>query len=191
MFIARPSFLFKHIASARTAVVESGPLHTAGIIAALVAATTGAAAFIIVRKIAKIAHPTHSVAYLSYVSTICSIIFYPLIVKAGKWVWPSDPGVYFWYFILGSTGYVGQVLFSASLRLETAAKASTYNYTQVFFSFAFEALVFGKPPNPWSIIGACIIGISIIGIFFAKMHKERKMHEMQLLKNVESKPEKT
>ncbi|KAJ1570142.1 hypothetical protein HK096_001157 [Nowakowskiella sp. JEL0078] len=181
VFIARPPFIFGDSGNSETneekvfllqSDKEYNP-HTLGVIFALMGAVFNSFAFIALRGLSRKISILHSVSSLSYVGMILSLMSWPILYfftpYPQHWVFPIMPETYFWLLVLGICGFMGQLLVSRAVQLETAAKAATISYTQVLFAFLLEWLYFKTIPSLWSLVGAIVIGSSVIVVAVANI----------------------
>lgn len=175
VFVAKPGFIFdplsKIFPSAASNTHLMHPMHNIGVIAALGAALSSAAAFILVRKLGKKAHPITSVIYSTMISVMLTFVLGFFI--GDRWIMPQNPSSFFLLIGIAACGYIGQLFMAKALQSINVAKASTINYSQVLYSFFLEWITFKMEPNIWSVIGATIIGMSIVGISLIKLRRSR------------------
>lgn len=57
------------------------------------------------------------------------------------------------------TSFVGQVLLTRGFQLETAARASAVNFTQVVYSYLFGITIFGDTISPLGICGSLLVAL--------------------------------
>ena len=76
--------------------------------------------------------------------------------------------------VLVFSGFAAQGFRTLALQYDTAYIVSIYGSTQIFFAFAFDWLFFGKSPNVFSSVGACLIVGSVV---LAALEKARVARE--------------
>ncbi|MBC7172905.1 MAG: DMT family transporter [Polyangiaceae bacterium] len=142
VFVARPTFLFG----------EAGAIDGLAVAVALVGATFSALAYVTVRKLGTSEEPMVVVFYFALVALPGSLAF----LAIGD---PVLPHGHEWFLLLGVGVFaqLGQVELTRGLRLEPAARASSANYVQVLFAYAWGMLFFDEQPSFLGIIGAVLI----------------------------------
>lgn len=140
--MARPEFLFGG---------ELGGLDPLGVRVGLFGAVCSAAAYTIVRALAKTEHPHVIVFYFPLVAVPLSI---PTSLPDA--VWPS-PLTWLVLLGVGITTQLGQVFLTKGLQHERAAKATVVGYLQIVFAALWGALFFGDLPDAWTVAGAALI----------------------------------
>ncbi len=137
-------------------------------VVALAVALTGAlfagVAYVLVRKLTATEHPLAIVLSFPLVSILVTI---PMLV--GNFVWPS--AIDWVYLVLvGITAQVAQVLMTLSYKAETAARASSASYIQLFWAILWGIIIFREIPDVWLITGSALIisGILVLSVFRKK-----------------------
>lgn len=138
-----------------------------------------AAAFTTIRWIGKRAHPILSVNYFAAWTTLVStliLLLYPGI----DFQLPATLREWVLLFVLGVSGFVMQILFTAGLQQEKNSRATNMVYTQMLFAVLFDKLVWNSTLSVWSIIGSSII---LTGAIYIAMHNGSRA---SMLKSVDS-----
>jgi drug/metabolite transporter (DMT)-like permease len=118
----------------------------------LLAATSGAFYLLFTRRLATI----DTVATQQfYAPLICAVIVAPLALT--NWVWPSDPGTWFAFAMIGVFGMVGHQLATAAHRLAPASVLAPFGYSQIITLSLTSWLIFAQPPSIWLYIGGPIV----------------------------------
>ncbi|KAI8812799.1 hypothetical protein BJ742DRAFT_673442 [Cladochytrium replicatum] len=160
--IARPAFIMGHISGS-----PQQPQNPLGVATAIFGAFFQSSIFLTVRFIRNRATPLHNPLSLSIVCFLMAGIG-----TAGpewRWIVPTTPSVWIWMALVCLSGFFGQIALSRALIVESAARAATLNYSQVVFAFLLEYFIYRTEPNPWSILGAIIIGSSVIALAALKV----------------------
>ena len=142
LFVTRPAALFGQSAAALS------PLH---VLVGLGGALGSGAAYVVVRRIGGLEHPTVVVMYLPLVAVPLSL---PLATE--RWMAPT-PGEWALLLATGGATQVAQTYMTRGLRLETAARATTAGYLQIVFAGLWGALWLGERPAGWTLAGAALI----------------------------------
>eukprot|EP00434_Breviolum_minutum_P015018 symbB.v1.2.013243.t1/scaffold891.1/size154755/11 len=149
MLISKPGFVM----SAFGFPAEPIPLN--GLIGAVVAAVMSSAVYLLVRVL-KGVHPMVFVNYFAaagiVLGPICSYL------SGETWTWHTKRD---WplLVLLAVFSVAGQALMNLGLTLETAAKATAMNYSQVVFAFLFQTLLLHEPTDPLSVAGSLLIAM--------------------------------
>ncbi|CAK9010365.1 Solute carrier family 35 member G1 (Partner of STIM1) (Transmembrane protein 20) [Durusdinium trenchii] len=132
---------------------ESIPLN--GLLGAIIAAVMSSAVYLLVRVL-KGVHPMVFVNYFAaagiVLGPICSY------VSGEKWSWHTERD---WplLVLLAVFSVAGQALMNLGLTLETAAKATAMNYSQVVFAFVFQTALLHEPTDSLSVAGSMLIAM--------------------------------
>lgn len=132
---------------------------------ALTGALFAAIAYVLVRKLTATEHPLTIVLSFPVVSILVTI---PMLV--GKFVWPS-PVDWFYLLLVGITAQIAQVLMTLSFKAETAARASSASYVQLFWAILWGIMLFDEIPDLWLLAGSAMI---ISGIVVLSLGKRRQ-----------------
>ncbi|KAI8809557.1 hypothetical protein BJ742DRAFT_755598 [Cladochytrium replicatum] len=108
-----------------------------------------------------------------------------------RWIIPTTPSVWIWMAVVCLSGFFGQIALSRALIVESAARAATLNYSQVVFAFVLEYFIYRTEPNPWSILGAIIIGSSVIALAALKVRHHGSHNSHRTGANAEEHVEQT
>jgi drug/metabolite transporter (DMT)-like permease len=142
LLVARPPFLFEGLGAGWE------PLAVG---AAVLGAFGSGVAYVLVRKLSATEDPLVIVFYFPLVALPGTIPF--LMANA---VWPR--GIE-WLYLLGIGVFtqIGQVALTQGIRLETAARATSFSYLQVVFATVWGVLFFAEIPAMWTLAGAALI----------------------------------
>ncbi|NND72773.1 MAG: DMT family transporter [Rhodothermales bacterium] len=132
---------------------------------ALAGAVFAATAYVLVRKLTETEHPLTIVLSFPAVSILVTI---PMLF--GSAVWPS-PLDWFYLVMIGLTGQLAQTLMTLSYRAETAARASSASYIQMFWAVLWGVLLFREIPDVWLVAGSAFIICGILLLSFGKKTK--------------------
>ncbi len=142
LLVARPSFVFGHAQA----------LDPFAVVVALVGTAFSALAYVTLRKLGASEDPRVVVFYFSLVALPGSL----LMLAFGEAVMPRGAE---WLMLLGVGVFaqLGQLQLTQGLRLETAGRASSANYVQVLFAYAFGLAIFGEQPSALGLAGAALV----------------------------------
>jgi drug/metabolite transporter (DMT)-like permease len=142
ILVARPSLVFG----------AADALDPLAVAVALVGASFSALAYITVRKLGTSEDPRVVVFYFALVALPCSLVMLAFVE-------PVVPRGVEWSMLLGVgvLAQLGQVQLTHGLRLETAGRASSANYLQVLFAYAFGLAIFGEQPSLLGFLGALLV----------------------------------
>jgi len=107
-------------------------------------------------RVLKGVHPLVFVNYFAAAGIVLGPVF---SLAAGEtWTWHTKRD---WplLVLLAVFSIVGQALMNLGLTLETAAKATAMNYSQVVFAFIFQTALLHEPTDPLSIAGSVMIAL--------------------------------
>lgn len=142
VLVAQPSALFG---------LNTQPLPSLAIAAAIGGAILSACAYVIVRKLGATEHPMVIVLYFPLIALPISL---PGLFE--HFMWPH--GVeWLWLLMVGVSTQVGQVSITRALSLDAASRTAAYSYVQVPLSALWGALFFDAWPNGYSVLGALLI----------------------------------
>lgn len=147
VLVSKPSFVMEFFG----AKVEPLPLD--GVLGAVIAAVLSTAVYLMVRML-KGVHPLVFVHYFAATGAILGPI--GSYLHGETWVWPQGSA---WglLVLLAAISIIGQALMNIGLTLETAAKATAMNYSQVAFAFIFQATLLGQKAELLSTLGSALI----------------------------------
>lgn len=146
--IARPAFLFG----------DANALPTIPVLAAVGGAATSAAAYTIVRQLAKTDHPMVVVFWIPLMSLPFVL---PWTLLTGKV--PTALEV-LWLLGVGVSEQIGQVRLTQGLALEPAGRAITMTYLQVVFAFIWGIALFREVPSALALLGAGVVFASTVWV---------------------------
>jgi len=117
---------------------------------ALGGALLSAAAYTTVRRLKK----EHALTIVFYVPLVSTPLTIPVMAPVA--VWPRGLQ---WLILcaVGLVTQVGQICLTKGISLEPAGRATSIGYTQILFSAAFGALIFGERPPLLAWCGASLI----------------------------------
>jgi drug/metabolite transporter (DMT)-like permease len=126
-------------------------------VAAAGSAIGAAAAYAIVRVLAKTEHPLTTVLYLPFISALVSLPFVLAdFVRPEGWEWATLAGV-------AVTTTAAQVALTWGLKLEPAARATSVSYWAILFGATLGWVGFGETPDALTLIGgALIVGATVL-----------------------------
>jgi drug/metabolite transporter (DMT)-like permease len=153
--------------------VEAEFIRIAGVIMALLSAFCVAVVFVVIRKISKRADPLNVVFYYHWTLIPFALIFAPMVptsMDSSSWMIPQKIETWALVFLGTFFGTASQFCMTKGLQTETAARASSMNYTQVIFAFTAEWILWGISPSPMTLFGA---GIIIGSILSAEIYKNK------------------
>jgi len=134
------------------------PIHLNGLIGAVIAAVMSSAVYLLVRVLKGV----HPVVFVNYFAA-AGIVFGPIgsYLSGETWTWHTKRDYRDWplLVLLAVFSVAGQGLTNLGLTLETAAKATAMNYTQVVFAFLFETLLLHEPTDLLSVVGSLLIAM--------------------------------
>jgi len=81
--------------------------------------------------------------------------------------------------VIAICGTTAQVTKKLALDYEKAVIVQMVGNTQVIFSYLLQYFILGNVPNFWSIIGAVLIFVSVVGLGWQKMAKSGKNREVR------------
>ncbi len=141
-------------------ITKSGEaLPTIPTLIAISGAILTAFAYICVRQLSKYEHELVIIYYFPLISIpIClPFVLNDFIQPIGlEWFWISGIGLF---------TQLGQIGITKGLKILTAAKATTINYSQVLFSIFWGAIIFNESIDFWISIGAIFVLLgTLIGI---------------------------
>lgn len=147
--IARPAFLFGGATAA---------LDPIGVAAALTGAVLAAAAYVMVRRLARTEHELVIVLWFGVLSTLGAIpaTAVSFVLPTG-WLWAGLVAV-------GITTHVAQVLLTRGLALVPAGRAMTISYIQIVFAALWGMIFFRERPDAWLFVGATLIVASTLSL---------------------------
>jgi drug/metabolite transporter (DMT)-like permease len=178
IFIARPPFIFKYFDSSISG--NYSDTNIVGVILSIASALLTAAGFVVIRRISRRAEPTQIVMMLSIVSSILALPCHA-ILPGSKWIVPNKWETYIWLVVVSVSSFAGQIFMCKSLAVESAARASSFQYIQVIFAYLFDLAV-NRNIQITSIVGACIIGFSVLCIAFSKIQQAKRRLSANLMK---------
>mmetsp|Transcript_51062 Transcript_51062/g.114745 ORF Transcript_51062/g.114745 Transcript_51062/m.114745 type:complete len:666 (+) Transcript_51062:44-2041(+) len=149
VLISKPSFVMSMLGA------PAKPIPLNGLVGAIVAAVMSSTVYLLVRVL-KGVHPLVFVNYFAAAGIVLGPVF---SLAAGEtWTWHTKRD---WplLVLLAVFSIVGQALMNLGLTLETAAKATAMNYSQVVFAFIFQTALLHEPTDPLSIAGSVMIAL--------------------------------
>lgn len=171
ILISRPPFIFGHgwggappiehpeVAMTRVrlqaAVEADDNERMLGVSWALAGVCFASGAYLTIRVIGKRASALHSISYFSLMCTFASTV--GIIIDRNPVEWPHTTYGFSLIFLIGTFGFVAQVLLTFGLQREKAGRAGLAMYLQIFFAVILEGLVFHVVPSLLSFIGTVVI----------------------------------
>lgn len=142
LIVSRPAIVFG---------AHGGTLPLVGTVVAVMGATFGACAYLIVRKLRDTEDPMVVVLHSTMLIAPVSL---PLALR--EWVWPTPLEL---VALAGIAVFaqLGQMQMTRGLHLETAARATAVSYAQVPLTIVWSACFFGIEPTPTTILGAAAV----------------------------------
>ena len=147
VLISKPSFVMTFFGA------EPKPMNLNGLLGAAIASVMSSVVYLLVRVL-KGVHPMVFVNYFAAAGIVLGPI---LSVAAGEtWSWHARKD---WplLVLLAIFSIIGQALMNLGLTLETAAKATAMNYSQVVFAFIFQTTLLHEATDPLSVAGSVMI----------------------------------
>jgi drug/metabolite transporter (DMT)-like permease len=156
VLVAQPTVLFGEMGAG---------LDPLAVGAGVVSAFLSAAAWVVIRRLARTEEPLVIVFYFALVSAVGSapVVLTDLVLPY-LWEWPLLLGI-------GVVTYFGQLNLTRGMRLEPAGRVAAFGYLQIVFATLWGVIFFGEIPGLFSVAG----GILIIGstFFLARSPEER------------------
>ncbi|CAJ1458200.1 unnamed protein product [Effrenium voratum] len=147
VLISKPGFLMSLFG------FPAAPIPLDGLIGAVLGAVMSSGVYLLVRVL-KGVHPMVFVNYFAAAGIILGPIFSYL--SGEKWSWHTR-GEWPLILMLAVFSIAGQALMNLGLTLETAAKATAMNYSQVVFAFIFQTTLLHEATDPLSVAGSALI----------------------------------
>ncbi len=122
-----------------------------GVVASILAATIGAVAQILVRRLVRTERSATIVLYFLGSSSLISLATIPF-----GWVMPS-PIIAACLVGAGLCGGIAQVLLTESYRHTEMSVVAPFEYTSLIFSLIIGYAFFGDVPTPFMLVGALIV----------------------------------
>ena len=152
ILISKPTFLMSAFG------FPAEPIHLNGLIGAVIAAVMSSAVYLLVRVLKGV----HPVVFVNYFAA-AGIVFGPICsyLSGETWTWHTKRDYRDWplLVLLAVFSVAGQGLTNLGLTLETAAKATAMNYSQVVFAFLFETLLLHEPTDLLDVVGSLLIAM--------------------------------
>ncbi|MEM7047985.1 MAG: DMT family transporter [Pseudomonadota bacterium] len=100
----------------------------------------------------------------------------PLIVLSpfalGGWIWPTTLIDWVAFVMVGVFGWSSHQVISIASRFAPASTLAPFMYLQIVFMVLSSWLIFHQPPNPWVLIGAFIVLVGGLWIWWCEViHK--------------------
>lgn len=118
---------------------------------ALCSAVGIAAAQLSVKSLSRTEHPAMMVLIMGILMTPMSLI--PALFV---WIWPSMHALA-WMVLMGIVATIGQVLLVHALATADASAVMPFDFSRLIFASALGWLMFGEPPDTWTIVGGAVI----------------------------------
>ncbi|OLP76634.1 putative transport protein [Symbiodinium microadriaticum] len=147
VLISKPSFVMTFFGA------EPKPMNLNGLLGAAIAAVMSSVVYLLVRVLKGV----HPIVFVNYFAAAGIVLGPILSIAAGEtWSWHTRKD---WplLVLLAIFSIVGQALMNLGLTLETAAKATAMNYSQVVFAFIFQTALLHEATDPLSVAGSVMI----------------------------------
>ncbi|KAI8147183.1 hypothetical protein BJV82DRAFT_598089 [Fennellomyces sp. T-0311] len=161
ILVTKPSFLdfmfestlpsHDHDMMLAAAGIDPDPTRTIGILSALVAAITSAAAYVSVRIAGPRAHFLNHMLSLSVISIVLNSL------GMSGFVMPQNSYQLGVLCMVASTAFIGQCLLNRGLQLAPSGPGTLMCMNEIVFAFLFGVFVFHEYPDWMSILGATMI----------------------------------
>jgi drug/metabolite transporter (DMT)-like permease len=136
-----------------------------GVIAALCAATMGAVAQLLVRRLTLTERSGTIVFYFLLTSSVISLVSVPF-----GWQWPT--GLQAVYLVgAGFAGGIAQVLMTESYRHAELSVVAPFEYSSLVFSVIIGFVFFGDVPTWFMLVG----GVIVVGSGLFIIYRERRL----------------
>lgn len=147
LLMAQPSFLIPGM---------TANLQPAAVAVGVMGALGSGSAYVLVRKLRDLEHPTVIVFYFALVSVVLAL---PAAVVGALWPTPQE-----WLILIGVglTTQLGQVSITRGLSLEKAGRATAVGYLQIVFAMIWSILFLSVWPNLGTMCGAVLIVASTV-----------------------------
>ena len=139
--------------------------ETAGVIAALLAATASAVAMLLVRKLVHTERTPTIVMWFSLTATAASLLTIPF-----GWS-PLGTAQAVLLVLAGICGGVAQILMTEAYRHAEASTVAPFEYTSMILGIAVGFLAFGDVPTAYTIVG----GLIVVGAGIFIIMRERRL----------------
>jgi drug/metabolite transporter (DMT)-like permease len=139
----------------------------------VLAAACGALYMLLTRKLAGVDATTTQQFYSGLVATVCMAPF-----ALGGWVWPSDPGGWFAFGLIGVAALVGHQIITTAHRFAPASVLAPFSYFQIIYMTASSWLIFNQPPEVWLYVGAPIVIASGLYLWLRERQLAKAVSEM-------------
>lgn len=96
-----------------------------------------------------------------YTSGIPTLVLLPFVISG--WVWPEGGWGWTALIMIGFFGFLGHSLITIGYRFAEASILAPVIYVQIIYVTVISWMVFGQPPDRWTILGTTIIVSS--GVF--------------------------
>jgi len=171
ILIARPVFIFGKAAHHDISEKGTPEQRLVAVAIALVGVLGSTGALTSVRAIGKRAHPLHSLVSFSAQCVIVAVV--GMFVTHTPIVIPTQLDWLVMIIMIGSFGFISQVLLTMGFQRETAGRGSMAIYTQIIFATILERVIFYTTPSALSVLGTLIILVAALYIALTK-DSERK-----------------
>jgi drug/metabolite transporter (DMT)-like permease len=145
-----------------------GGLAAAGLVAAVAHGLFSAGSTLLVRGLSASESSATIVFYQSVLMAAIMALFLPFV-----WVAPT-PGQWLLLVLLGCCGGVGQILVTEAYASAQVSAVAPYSYSQILWSAALGALVFGDIPGPLTWAGAAMISAAGLVILYRDMRRRKQ-----------------
>lgn len=181
LFIVRPSAIFGTYG--QTKATETSVKFILGVSLAALSAISAGSTFVFIKKLTQ--KSIHFVVIIFYytllglvLSLVVSFILYfctpptvPGGLKVAKSLVLNDISL---SFLAGAISFVGHVSFTLAIARENANNIAFLRTTDILLAFALDYFVTDLIPNPFTIIGAILIFISVVVILAFRIDLHRR-----------------
>ncbi len=150
---------------------DSVPLHPAMIYSALMAVSMAFYA-IFTRKLAGVDSNVSQQFHASIGGLVFSLPF-----AFQQWEWPHSGPDWFACVLIGTSGLVGHLLYSAGHRFAPATTLAPFTYAQLIFMALVSWVVFAQAPDIYFLIGLPILVSSGLFIWFREVQLATRLKQ--------------
>ncbi len=138
------------------------------VLLSLLGVTFSALYFLMTRRLAGVDSTSTQSFYAGLVATICVLPF-----ATGGWVWPSTPGQWIPFVLIGAAALTGHQFITTAHRWAPASVLAPFNYSLIVYLTASSWIVFNEPPTVWIFVGAPVVIGSGLYIWFREQQLAR------------------
>ncbi|KAI7895206.1 uncharacterized protein EV154DRAFT_496269 [Mucor mucedo] len=170
ILVARPSFLFNHVAFIRFDEEEEYQ-RSFGIACALVASLMSAMAYITVRKVGQGTPVMVHVVYFGCVASLLSIIVLACQLQGfvvPSWSW-HEMGL---LLMTGVMAFLGQFTLNEGLKIAPIGPVTLIRSTDVIFAFVFGVAFFKEIPGFYTMTGSLLVMGTTTAMSLYRWHRQ-------------------